>query len=240
MDAFSPRVNVVLASDIDFVARPLFQIRGDGVGTEMGMNMDVDNVTFILNTLDYLAKDDRYISIRNKRRVHRTLSLIEKRVREGRQQIQAKREEFKEQSRAVSIKAKREFQEAMDKLLDENDWHSFARAEAEAEEAGGFLILDLNERDEYDNYLNTKKILEKQRDDYVEREENQMKGQRDKAIKSEQTKLDLDIRARETEIKQLAVFLPPIIPLALGIFIFFYQLSRETIGVRSSRIRDVN
>ncbi len=240
MDAFSPRVNVVLASDIDFVARPLFQIRGDGVGTEMGMNMDVDNVTFILNTLDYLAKDDRYISIRNKRRVHRTLSLIEKRVREGRQQIQAKREEFKEQSRAVSTKAKREFQEAMDKLLEENDWHSFARAEAEAEEAGGFLILDLNERDEYDNYLNTKKILEKQRDDYVEREENQMKGKRDKAIKSEQTKLDLDIRARETEIKQLAVFLPPIIPLALGIFIFFYQLSRETIGVRSSRIRDVN
>ena len=72
--------------------------------------MEVDNVTFILNTLDHLASDDRFIQIRNKRRQHRTLTRIEDRIREGRQEIQSMREEFKEESRKVSLEAKQDFE----------------------------------------------------------------------------------------------------------------------------------
>ena len=64
-----------------------------------------------------------------------------------------------------------------------------------------------------------------------------MKDKRDEEIKREQTKLDMDIRNEENRIKQLAVFLPPIIPLGLGLLILFLRLSRETVGVQSARLR---
>jgi len=237
VDAFSPRLNVVLVPDIDFVAPFLFRLRSEGTGTDMGMDMDVDNVTFILNTLDHLASDDRFIQIRNKRRQHRTLTRIEDRIREGRQEIQSMREEFKEESRKVSLEAKQEFEKNISLMLEKNDWHAFARAEAEAEEMGGILLLTGGRQEAFDNYKAAKKVLEDQRDAFVEREENRMKDKRDEEIKREQTKLDMDIRNEENRIKQLAVFLPPIIPLGLGLLILFLRLSRETVGVQSARLR---
>ena len=47
-------------------------VRAAGRDTEAPVTFDFDNVTFVLNALDELAGDDRFIPIRSRRPRHRT------------------------------------------------------------------------------------------------------------------------------------------------------------------------
>ena len=76
-------MNVILVADIDVLADPFFNIRSRG--PESDFPLDVDNVTLCLNLIDSLAKEDRLLDIRNRRRVHRTLEEFEKSIEEARE-----------------------------------------------------------------------------------------------------------------------------------------------------------
>ena len=73
----SDEMNVVLVTDIDMLSRQIFLLRQQGSGTGDEVRFDFDNVTFILNALDSLAGDDRFIDIRKRRAEYRTLEAIE-------------------------------------------------------------------------------------------------------------------------------------------------------------------
>ncbi len=83
-EAKKPRqstVNVVVVADIDTLSQDFFRIREQGDTPEMGINFSFDNVTFVLNVLDELAGDQRFIEIRKRRLQHRTLARIEEQTR---------------------------------------------------------------------------------------------------------------------------------------------------------------
>ncbi|MGD0384143.1 MAG: Gldg family protein, partial [Thermoguttaceae bacterium] len=71
-------LHVVLVADIDMLSDAFFQLREMGESTENELNFQFDNVTFILNALDKLAGDERFIDIRKRRPRHHTLTRIEK------------------------------------------------------------------------------------------------------------------------------------------------------------------
>ena len=58
---------MVLVADIDMLSRDFFRLREQGNVPEAGINFDFDNVTFVLNALDELAGDNRFIDIRKRR-----------------------------------------------------------------------------------------------------------------------------------------------------------------------------
>ena len=63
------KVNVVLVSDIDVMYADFFELRNQAGDPNRGdMSLSPDNVTFVLNVLDSLAGDDRFIEIRKRRR----------------------------------------------------------------------------------------------------------------------------------------------------------------------------
>ena len=70
-------INVVLVADVDMISPAFFQLREQADIPELGIRFDFDNVTFVLNALDELAGDDRFIAIRSHRPKHRTLTRIE-------------------------------------------------------------------------------------------------------------------------------------------------------------------
>ena len=62
-------LHVVLVADIDMLSDAFFRLREMGESQENDINFQFDNVTFVLNVLDKLAGDERFIDIR-KRRPH--------------------------------------------------------------------------------------------------------------------------------------------------------------------------
>ena len=67
-------VNVVLVADIDMLTDEFFNLREQGEMPGMGMTFDFDNMTFVLNAIDALAGEDRFLELRKRRPKHRTLT----------------------------------------------------------------------------------------------------------------------------------------------------------------------
>ena len=87
-------VNAVVVADIDMLSQDFFRLREQGDMPEVGIHFDFDNVTFVLNVLDELAGDQRFIDIRKRRPSHRTLARIEERTKEAKQEATDAREQF--------------------------------------------------------------------------------------------------------------------------------------------------
>jgi ABC-2 type transport system permease protein len=70
-------LHVVLVADIDMLSEDFFRLREIGQAAENDVNYEFDNVTFVLNIMDKLAGDQRFIEIRKRRPQHRILTRIE-------------------------------------------------------------------------------------------------------------------------------------------------------------------
>ncbi len=76
----TPEINVVLVADVDVISPAIFQLREQAEIPELGMRIDLDNVSFVLNALDELAGDHRFAAVRSHRPKYRTLTRIEERT----------------------------------------------------------------------------------------------------------------------------------------------------------------
>ena len=66
----------MLVADAEMVSDIFFRWREQGSIPGQDINFDFDNVTFVLNALDSLAGDDRFLELRKRRPQHRTLERL--------------------------------------------------------------------------------------------------------------------------------------------------------------------
>ena len=78
-------MNVIVVADIDWVIPSFFQIREGGDEHFLPVTQ---NVPFILNIIDELAGDDRFMEIRKRARLYRTLTRIDEATRDHREQAE--------------------------------------------------------------------------------------------------------------------------------------------------------
>ncbi len=90
-------VNVILVADIDLLYSAFFNIRARGQDEEADVNLNLDNVTFVLNALDELAGDKSFIEIRKRRPAHRTLEKFEQATAESRIKVLEATERFRKE-----------------------------------------------------------------------------------------------------------------------------------------------
>ncbi len=64
---------MILVTDIDLMYSDFFMVRAMGQDPDQEVSFNFDNVTFVLNVLDALADDQRFIDIRKRRPKHRIL-----------------------------------------------------------------------------------------------------------------------------------------------------------------------
>jgi len=96
-------LDAIVVADADVLGDLLWTLRDRP--TELGFKSQ--NSAFVLNVLDELAGDDRFLDVRQRQVSHATLQRIEKRVRDARKEIAQRREvaarqrELKVQNRAM-------------------------------------------------------------------------------------------------------------------------------------------
>ncbi len=205
------RINAVVASDIDMLSGVFYFLRERGSADDQ-VELVFDNVTLVLNVLDYLAGDDRFIDIRKRRPHHRTLSTVENQTRSIIDEANADAERIKGEFETRRAEQQQKFDEDI-KRLQEREGLDVQQMALEVQAA-----LQANER-------RMEAIVER-----LERD-------RDQQIQKRDRDLALKIRGIQDQYKFAAVLLPPIPPLVLAVIVYGKRRRRERVGVPLKRIR---
>jgi len=220
-------IDVVYVADIDLMMPGFLRMRARP-GEDAEINWQFENVNFVLNVIDVLSGDDQYVNIRKRKPKHSTLRIVEVNTQEARDEEYTRRREYE-----------REFEKAVKEIEDENqkEIKKFEEALEELktkqrqEGEAGIRFSDLQSR--------AQKLAEVQerlkRRLGVKRE--QLQRQRDENIEDIRRKVDLQIAGIKNYYKFLAVAIPPIPPLLIGLIVFVRRRLREREGVAKSRLR---
>ena len=218
-DGDTTLVRAIVVADIDLMGPQIFGLRNrpDEV---FGLNFD--NVTFVLNVLDTLSGDERFLEIRKRKPKHRTLERIEDTVADAREMADMQRQkyitEFDKAEQGANAEMQKEVGEFEKKI---EDMESGGNADRQAAMQA---VQQLASR---------QRLAQRRLDTKLE----QLKRKRDAEIEQVERSLEATIRREQDWQKWLAVMLPPIPPLVVAFFVFFRRRAQEREGVAKSRLR---
>ena len=208
-------MNVVLVADAEMVSDIFFRWREQGSIPGQEINFDFDNVTFVLNALDALAGDDRFLELRKRRPQHRTLERFDAHTLEARKEsAKARKEKSTEHDESI----RKAMQDVEAKLKEIG-----AEARKRKLDATAVVQLIANEQ------RNLNRKLEEQK-----AENHQKYNEESRKIDDAQEAKILGIQGT---YKLWAVIIPPIPPLLVAAFVFFNRRSKEREGVSRKRLR---
>jgi hypothetical protein len=207
-----PEINVVVVGDIDCLYGAFFALRARGDDPDNEFDFHFDNVPFVLNVLDVLAGDERFVDIRTRRPAHRSLSTIAAETEAAKQRADQEREKFVKEFETARAKAQNEFDDR---------------------------IAELKKREGLSQQQAMIEILQAQQVGQVrlDRSIEQLQRKRDQQIKAIEADAAQKIRAVQDRYKMWAVLLPPIPPLIVAFIVFFNRRAGEREGVAKARLR---
>jgi ABC-2 type transport system permease protein len=215
----SKPVRAVIVADVDLLDGRIFGLR---TRPDEVFGLDFDNVEFVLNILDELAGDERFVDIRKRKPKHRTLERIEDAVAASREQAEAERQSFISEF----DRAEREANDSMQKEVG-----AFEQKIRDLESQG-----DANPQaamQAIQQLASSQRLAQRRLDTKIE----QLRRKRDGQVDAVERKLEAQIRREQDRQKWLAVLLPPIPPLVVAFFVFFRRRALEREGVAKSRLR---
>ncbi len=205
-------IDVILVSDIDWIAPIIFQLREKGESQEMLIDWKFQNVPFVLNILDSLAGDDRFVDIRKRTRSHRLLTKIEEATEEYRSRALAERSKFMDEANQQIEAVRQQFRQKIAELEKRTDLDARSKAQQ----------------------IEMQRIRsERERDVKIAR----LEKQRDKQVKQTDRELTAEIQGVQNRYKRYAVILPLIPPVLLAFFVYFHRRRAEQEGVDTRRLR---
>jgi ABC-2 type transport system permease protein len=207
-----PEMNVVVVSDIDMLYSAFFALRARGEDPDSEVNLAVDNVAFVLNALDVLAGDDRFVDLRKRRPVHRTLTKLENWTAASREKAIEAREEYMNKFEDGKATAQKELDSQVAKIADRTDLDPLQKRQM----------------------METVRINQEKQ---LETKTEQLKKERDDMVYKSETDLAVEISRVQNQVKWWAVALPALAPLALGLGVFLNRRAGEREGVAKSRLR---
>lgn len=222
-DGSAEGARVVYVADIDVLADHFVNLRN--LPTQSGVEYRFDNVAFVLNIFDYLSGEDRYINIRNRRAQQYTLGVVEN-----------EREREWEQVNEVINQQQKDIETTMNQARQDfaDETTSIVRA-----------IEDLDRRKKNNEAVDSQ--LQALIDSYQQKAQAEERSLQEKLnlenlkLKDEERRIrmnaEIQIQKIQGRYKVLAVLLPPIPPLILGLIVFTRRRLREREGISKARLR---
>jgi ABC-2 type transport system permease protein len=212
-------IKVVYVADSDILLPVFLQIRATPE-QYVEINFRFDNVTFLLNTIDYLAGELDYIEVRKHQPVFSTLRVIEQIENDARADEEVTRASLKKKVDEEKRLAEEKRDEEIKKLRDELT--ELQRKGANAEYQGKFQRFQIMQ-DELERRVQIK-VQKLSRDAELE-------------ISRVRRTADLKGDRRKYSIKWFAVLLPCLPPILVGILVFAQRRLRERETIAKVRLR---
>jgi ABC-2 type transport system permease protein len=207
-----PEINVVLVSDIDCLYGAFFALRARGDDPDAEVDFNFDNVPFVLNVLDVLAGDERFVEIRTRRPVHRTLKRVSDETEKARESTDKEREKFVKKFEDTRMKEQKAFDDQLAALKKREG---------------------INQQQALIEIMQAQQLGQRRLDTKIE----QLRQERDREIKKTERQLAQKVREVQDGYKLWAVLLPPIPPLLVACAVFFNRRAKEREGVSKARLR---
>ncbi len=220
-------LHVVYVADIDCLDRQFVEMRANPTNELFGgITFNFENVSFVLNVIDRLAGDERFLNIRTRKFSHPTLRAVELKTEQARSEMDDAIIKFTKKFEEESTKIDKERDDQIKKLQDE--------------------IVNLQKKAEKGEPLDYQRLRGLEDQFVIERERLNKKAERTKrdleqGLNRERNQIEL---ANEKEIQQIqnwfkawALLLPPIPPLLLGLVVFARRRVREREGISKARMR---
>ena len=206
-------INVVVVSDMDILAGVFFLLRERAsFFGERFAKWQVDNVPFVLNVLDDLAGDARFIDIRKRRPVHRELTAIK---------------QVSDAAKRNRDSARRQAEEKFNLLIDEE--------QKKLDKIGESLQSrrDISPQQMQEEMA----IAHRNGTSRIEARKAQLDREEQSEYRRIENEMAANIHRVQDQYKLMAVLLPPIPPLLIALCVFFVRRSREKESVSSLRRR---
>lgn len=215
-------VNVIYVSDVDVLADEMVAMRNQP--TVNGIEYRFQNIDFVLNLIDSLTSEERYIQIRDRRPNYVTLRIVEETIREATEEVD---EQLQNYEKDFEIRMSQAQGEAQAQLADlERD---VTRMEEERDAGNLIDEAALQAR---------KNLLEQVQRGEAEKLQQlleEMQNERNEKIRSIRLNSELQIQEIQRRYKLAAVLIPPIPPLLLGLVVFTRRRLREREGISKAR-----
>ena len=203
------QINAVVVTDIDWIIPDFFYIRQSG---DQEILPATQNVTFVLNIIDALAGDDRFIDIRKRTRKHRTLAKIDEATKKYRDRALEEETAFVDAMGEKRKEAQAQFDEKLKAVAELTDLSEMEREQRQQ-------MIQVREQDKLDAELKA-----------ISTEQN-------RKLKRIRYEMELDIRSVQNRYKLYAILVPPIPPLLVALYVFFRRREAEREGIAKSRLR---
>jgi ABC-2 type transport system permease protein len=206
-DKDDAKLNAIFVADIDMISDFFFEERNLG-----NLDLEFDNVTFVLNAVDMLAGDEAFIGLRSRRARHRTLTRVEARKRAFLEDANEAEKTADSEAGAELAKRREQLSERVTEIEKDENLDPVAKAQM----------------------LNQAQQAEQQRMNLAEAQIEQRKNNQIRKINANTNR---QIQQLESTIRRWAVWLPPIPALCLGLFVFMSRWKAENRNVVASRRR---
>lgn len=211
-EAETPELNVVIVADIDCLSDAFFAIREMGEDQQAMVDWNFQNVALVLNILDDLAGDDRFLDVRKRTRQHQILTGIERATEDFRKEAIDQRRDLVDLAESQVNELQKEFAQEIGEIDARQDLDPIAKKQ---------LIQQAQIR------------LGRSRDVKIA----SIEKERDRQIRQGERDLASKIRGVQDFFKMCAVVLPPIPPILLAFLVFFHRRESEREGVAKTRLR---
>ena len=202
-------MNVIVVADIDWIMDGFFMMRAGGDDSYLPATQ---NVTLILNIIDSLTGDERFIDIRKRTREHRTLTRIDEATKASRDKAIADEDAFVEDITKQVTAVNKALTEKMQEIESRTDI-------SQGEKEGLAQRVQL---------IEAKKVNATMR---------RLADERSSEMEQIEYKRDQEIESVQNWYKSLAILIPPIPPLLLALAVFFRRRELERQGVSRERLR---
>lgn len=203
------KISAVVVNDIDWVIPDFFSIRQAG---DTELLPATQNVTFILNIIDALVGDERFIGIRKRTREHRTLTKIDEATQKYRDDRLTQQNDFMAEIQKEIEEAQKRFEEAV----------------AAVDKIPGLSDTAREQQ---------KEAVRRREQERLERQMQLIESSRSRKLKQISYTTDQEIRGVQDRYKLYAILVPPIPPLLLALYVFFRRRGAEQEGIAKSRLR---
>jgi ABC-2 type transport system permease protein len=198
-------LNVIFVADSDVIGNQSFALREADY-----IDIPIDNVTFVLNAVDALAGEDRYIALRSRTPQERILEVVEQR-----------RQQYTEEQLKERAKARADAEERLEAARE--------RLQAEVDKLQNDDSLDPRTKNQL--LRTAQQNISRQ----LELQEAEINRQRDAAIRKAENESKAQIKAIEDRVWLWAVLIPPIPAIIVGLTMLCLRITDERSNIDPKR-----